>query len=253
MLGGGEGVGKLYSVGSWGVCTKLWKSNRESRVGGSKLRGTHGGITRLPPRRRMGTWVHTIHACTCVRMSHSRGSVRSASHADTLCLPGLSAPRTPYYRTRRDRTAARRKPGRREEGRKKERSLAVGTLSAGRFSPPYYPPIVLPDLCVPGDAVESTACRRLSRDVVRCGAYLCGALLAPGTALSPLIPWSASSGETSHPPAGPLAGYSFIHCSPATYLDHGEIQSVSCPPSARWRHVAGSPLPSAQACCPKKM
>jgi len=33
----------------------------------------------------------------------------------------------------------------------------------------------------------------------------------------------------------------FNHYSHATYLDHGEImyvRSVSCPLSARWRHVA---------------
>jgi len=42
--------------------------------------------------------------------------------------------------------------------------------------------------------------------------------------------------------------------SRATYIDHGGVHftQFSCPPSARWRHVAITPLPSAQA-CPKKM
>jgi len=42
--------------------------------------------------------------------------------------------------------------------------------------------------------------------------------------------------------------------SHATYTDHGGVHftQFSCPPSARWPHVASAPFPFAQA-CPKKM
>jgi len=52
-------------------------------------------------------------------------------------------------------------------------------------------------------------------------------------------------GEIVYSPLAPVQFFFFVYSySHATYIDHGGVHftQFSCPPSARWRHVASSPF-----------
>jgi len=70
-----------------------------------------------------------------------------------------------------------------------------------------------------------------------------------------LVPPSFSDALLRPYDALPVIVVSVFLCSysHATYIDHGGVHfcPVSCPQSARWRHVAGSHSPSAEG-CPKE-